>query len=302
MTTKRPVKKEYEERLYYIISIKVHSDEKDKQELYSSLFNQIFNIDGFYAKIGNKLGLSLKKINNMELNKQQLGSVFNEIPYDSLEIFQGEFVKYKIENEGDKYFNTVSKELKPGDPSSPNKPNAVQIEFFFVPSIHRVLLPVSRNLNPNQVKDFFEQALMNIFEDKTFFNVDIAKSVEEVNKIYEFKELKKLALDISYTNDDIGGSAKKFFDTLMKEGNINKYKSVYEAENNESLNLDSNIIKGGIELSKENGEVKATGINSFGNKVVVDTKNKFEQVKLSIKKDLNPLISILKETYSKWRN
>lgn len=294
-------KKDYKEEKCYIINIKIHSEETNKQSLYSSTFNQIFNLKDFSVKIGNKHALELKKNDILELTKDELGSEFKKLEYSHYEIFSGEFVKYKIEDENDKHYNTVSKEIKSGDPNSIEKPNAIQIPFYFVPSIHRLFLPLRANLNPEKVKLFFEKALLEIYSSEEFYNIDIAKSNEVIERIYKFKTLNKLEISIGYTNDDLGNDAKQFMDSLLKESKINRLNAVYFPEKKESLNMDSKLVKGGIELSKENGEVKATGTNSFGNKVIVNTKNKFEEFPLMIKNGFNPLISIIKETLIKWR-
>jgi len=294
-------KKNYSEETFYCISIKIHSDQENKQDLYSDIFRRIYNLENFNARIGGKNGLSLKKLDEFKLSKKQLGNEFDSVPFDELKILRGELVKYKIEDEDDKYFNTISKELKSGDPSSPDKPNAFTINIYLIPSIHRILLPIKSKLTPEQLKLYFEQALYKIYESEDYFNVDIAKSEEEVNKIYKLKKLNKLILEISYTNDDLAQDEKLFMDSLLKEADVNKYKGEFRSENSDSLNMNSKIIKGGIELSKENGELIATGINDFGNKETINTKNKFEEVKFKIIKDLDPLVSLLKETYKKWR-
>lgn len=294
-------KKEFTELPSYIINVKIHSDNKDKQELYSSIFRQIYNFSDFSVKIGNKNGLDLKKLDKISIPKSDLGQEFKDLEYDNYEVFLGEFIKYKIEDENDKHYNTKSKELKPGDPNAIEKPNAIQIPFYIIPAIHRIFLPVKSRITPLQAKLFFEKALLEIYESEEFFNIDIAKSTEAIEKIYKFAYLKKLQLFISYTNDDLGGDAKIFMDTLLKDANVNKCKTEYNAEKNESLNVDAKLIKGGIELSKENGELIAIGENEYGNKEIVNTKNKFEEYSLKIKNGFNPLISVLKDTLKNWR-
>lgn len=294
-------KKDYIEQDYYILNIKIHSDEGNKQELYSNMIIQIFNFTDFYVKIGNKLGLDLKKCNKTPINKSILGSEFTRLDYNQFEIFECQFVKYKIEDENDKHYDTVRKLVKSANPNAPIKPNAHEIDFYFIPAIHRLLLPINSKVTPNQVELFFNQALLKIYEKSSFFNIDIAKSIEEVEKIFTFKSLDKLQLEISYTNDDLGDDEKLFMDALLKESNVNKYKAEFDSEKKESLNLESKLIKGGIELSKENGTLKAIGTNDFGNKTVVNTKNEFEEFKIKIIKEINPLISILKDSLRKWR-
>lgn len=301
MTTLIFSKKDFTEQQFNIINIKIHSDDEDKQKLYSEMLTQIFNFTDYYAKIGNKNGLVLKKIKKVPLTKKKLGDEFINLSYDTYEIYEGEFIKYKIEDQNDKHYNTISKELKPGNPNSVEKPNAYQIPFYFIPSIHRLLLPLNSKAKPTQVKLFFEEALLKIYDSSKFFNIDIAKSSEEIEKIFKFKSLDKLQLEISYTNDDLGEDEKEFMDALLKESNVTKFKAEYNAERKESLNMQSNLIKGGIELSKENGAVKAIGTNSFGNKVVVNTMNEFENFKIKVKNEIDPLISILKESLKKWR-
>ncbi|MGJ1325127.1 DUF4747 family protein [Sphingobacterium faecium] len=294
-------KKEYDALKCYVINIKIHSDETDKEILYSNLLEKIYELNEFHVKISNKNGLVLKKLDKLNLSKDNLGNLYASLDQNSFNVFKGEFIKFKIEDENDKYYNTISKELKPGDPNSIDKPNAIEIPFYFVPFVHRLFLPIKSKVTPLQVKYFFEKALLEIYEKEEFFNIDIAKSVEEVERIYEFETLKKIEISLSYTNDDLGEDAKKFMDLLLKDANTNKYKGEFKAEKNESLNMDSQLIKGGIELSKENGEVIATGENLVGNLVVVNTKNKYEEYVLQLKKDINPLISILKETLKNWR-
>ncbi|MCQ9640146.1 DUF4747 family protein [Chryseobacterium sp. WG14] len=295
------IKKDYTEEQFNIINIKIHSKEDNKQALYSQMINQIFNFTDFNVKIGNKNGLVLKKIDKNPINKSLLGSEFYELQYKSYEIYECEFIKYKIEDEKDKHYDTKRKEIKPGNPNAVVKPNAYEIPFYFIPAVHRLLLPIKSKVTPKQVELFFKEALLKIYETESYFNIDIAKSVDEVEKIFNFKTLDKLQLEISYTNDDLGDDEKLFMDTLLKESNVNKYKAEFDSEKKESLNLDSKLIKGGIELSKENGTLKATGTNSFDNKVIINTKNEFENFKIKVKKEINPLISILRDSLRKWR-
>lgn len=294
-------KREYDLLTCYIINLKIHSKDEKKEILYSDVIEKIYNLEGFFVKIGAKNGLSLKKIHKTNISTDLLGNEYWSFNKNNFIIYEGEFVKYKIEDENDKYYNTISKELKPGDPNSIEKPNAIPIKFYFVPEIHRIFLPVNSGVTPIQAMNYFDKALLNIFEKQEFFNVEIAKSSEVIDRIYEFQSLKKLEISVSYTNDDLGNDAKKFVDLLLKEANTNKYKAEFVAEKNESLNMESSFIKGGIELSKENGDLVASGENEFGNKVVINTKNKFEEYVLRLKKDSNPFISILKQTLKNWR-
>ncbi|HAY3534873.1 hypothetical protein BAY06_07205 [Elizabethkingia anophelis] len=301
MTERKLKKKEFTEVASYIINLKIHSEETDKQKLYSSIFEQVYNLREFFVRIGNKNGLDIRKISKITFTKKELGNEFDTLEYNNYDIYIGEFVKFKIEDENDKYYNTEKKELKPGNPEAIEKPNATQIQFFFIPSIHRFFLPVHHKITPQQLKLFFEKALLEIYDNEDYFNIDISKSTEVVDKIYEFKKLKKLHLSISYTNDDLGDDAKTFMDTILKDSNITTYIGDYKAEKNDSLNMESKLIKGGIELSKENGELIAVGENDFQNRVVINTKNKFEQFPLKIKKGANPLISAIKQVLTNWR-
>lgn len=301
MTERKLKKKEFTDVQCYIINVKIHSDEKDKQNLYSSIFTQIFNLKDFFVKIGSKNGLALRKLDKYTLSKKDFGSEFNSLENDNFQAFVGEFIKFRIEDESDQHYNTISKELKSGDPNSIEKPNATKISFYIIPLIHRIFLPINSKITPIQLKNFVEQALLEIYETEDYFNVDIAKSSDLVDKIYEFKSLKKLKLLISYTNDDLGGNAKEFMDLVLKEGNITTFDGTYTAEKKESLNMESRLVKGGIELSKENGELIAVGENSFGNREVINTKNKYEKYSLRIKKGLDPIFSLIKDTITNWR-
>lgn len=301
MSKRNLKKKEYTELPCYIINIKIHSEKENKQELYSEIFHQIFSLKDFFVNLGNKKGLHLKKLEKTEFPKNLLGNEYDNLEYETYEILEGEFIKYKIEDKNDKHYNLISKELKSGDPNAVDKPNAIQIHFYIIPSIHRVFLPTKEKITPLQVELFFKQALLKIFGSENNFNIDIAKSVDEVNKIYEFKSLKKLNLEISYTNDDLGDDAKEFMDTILKESSTDRYTGNFTAKKGKSLNPNSRLIKGGIELSKENGKLIAEGENDYGNKIIINTKNKYEEYLLKIKREINPCLSILQETLKKWR-
>jgi hypothetical protein len=154
-------------------------------------------------------------------------------------------------------------------------PDAKIAEYVFVPAAHRFCYRVSYEFNvpPKSIKKFLELALDEVCDSKHFVQVDIESDRASLNAILSARVIKKLLIDINYSNTDLGDDLKKFVEDDIKASNSSRLK--IEATQKPDVSIDvqkSKILTGAIESSISNGETEAT---------IIDENDKVQKIKTS---------------------
>jgi Domain of unknown function (DUF4747) len=155
-------------------------------------------------------------------------------------------------------------------------PDAVETEFVFDPENHKFsfITKSSIAISPYPLKSFWEEALNAVKEDSDFIHVDVITSKDFVEKLSHAIQVKRLEIDLNYSNSGIGSITKEIIDRDLKKSNAKSTSIIVVAKRNEGINInESDIIKGALELSEEDGEAKAKVIDQTGNLVDISTKN-----------------------------
>lgn len=154
-------------------------------------------------------------------------------------------------------------------------PDAVETDFIFDPDNHKFsfITKSSIAISPYPLRLFWEEALNSVKDGDEFIHVDVVTSRDFSTKLYNSRVIKRLEIDLNYSNSGIGSLSKKVIDTDLKKTNAKNATIIVVAKKNESLNInESDIIKGALELSEEDGEAKAKIIDESGNLVDISTR------------------------------
>ncbi len=153
-------------------------------------------------------------------------------------------------------------------------PDAVFTEYLFIPAAHRFIFRTasSISISPYPVKDFLEKALEEASKKDEYIHVDVEKDTASIKAIINAREIKKLIIDINYSNFDNVEDYQEFMEEDMKASNTSRMK--IEATQKPDISIDVNksiILKGAMETSVSNGETIAKVINQNGQTETIRT-------------------------------
>lgn len=154
-------------------------------------------------------------------------------------------------------------------------PDPKFFDFVFIPAAHRFCYRVSNgnSASPYAIKKFLKMALDNVSEGN-YVDVDVETDRSTIEKIIQAKHLRKLIIDINYTNHDFGEAAAKQIEKEMRDSKTGKMKIEATAKPGNDIDIyQSTYLEGGIALSESNGETTAKILNSKGRIETIKTEN-----------------------------
>ncbi|MBO2009153.1 DUF4747 family protein [Hymenobacter negativus] len=144
-------------------------------------------------------------------------------------------------------------------------PNPKDVAFFFSPSNHR--LAISKRGGPLSIKqahDYFVKAFKQILKTGQLVDVDIEQDGDTFREILDAPRIKRVRIEVSYTNNDMSKENAADLDQKMKSGNVGRF--VIEAISDgatEGLDVAKiPFLQGAFELAQSNGKVSATVIDA----------------------------------------
>lgn len=143
-------------------------------------------------------------------------------------------------------------------------PDAVLTEYIFVPLAHRFCYRTHANLSisPYPVRKFLEKAIDSVCLADDYVQVDVETDVSTIEMIFNAKEIRKLFININYSNLDTGSSFKEFVENDIKASNTSQLKIQATPKPDGSIEIDkSSILKGALESSASDGEAEAVIID-----------------------------------------
>lgn len=155
-------------------------------------------------------------------------------------------------------------------------PDAAEADFIFDPSTHKFsyIKKSSVSISPYPIRNFWEEALNAVKNEGEFIHVDVVTSKDFTAKLLEAKQVRRLEIDLNYSNSGIGSISKEAIDEDLKGMNSKSASIVVVAKTNESLIIDkSEIIKGALELAQEDGDATAKIVDQGGNIIDISTRN-----------------------------
>ncbi|MFF5379476.1 DUF4747 family protein [Pedobacter suwonensis] len=155
-------------------------------------------------------------------------------------------------------------------------PDAADADFIFDPYTHKFAYIKKSNISisPYPVRTFWEEALNAAKDDNEFIHVDVVTGDDFQKLLVEARQIRRLEIDLNYSNSGIGSITKELLDESLKNANPKSASFVIVAKPNESLQIkNSEILQGALELAREDGDANAKVIDNNGNLVDISTRN-----------------------------
>lgn len=155
-------------------------------------------------------------------------------------------------------------------------PDAAEADFIFDPYSHKFsyVKKSSVSISPYPLRNFWEEALNTVKEENEFVHVDVVTGENFMKLLNDSRQIRKLEIDLNYSNSGIGTITKEILDDDLKGLNPKSATIIIVARPNEGLEINnSKIITGALELAQEDGDAKAKVIDRNGNLIEISTKN-----------------------------
>lgn len=161
-------------------------------------------------------------------------------------------------------------------------PNAFETDYIFIPAVHKFLIRYNNRANIYQVKNFMERALKELIVAGEIIHVSIMTSKDIIDTIMDAKSLVNLTVNVSYTNDEISKDAKELIDKLLKGAQAGEAEVHFKPDATGILDAKSTMIKGFLEVAKDNGYADATIINDKGRRKTIHTEEYPEKINITV--------------------
>lgn len=166
-------------------------------------------------------------------------------------------------------------------------PNAAfdlkETNFIFYPGKHRLAVEKSPSISINYIVKYIESVFRGYLMDDEYLTVTLKQDEDSFEKIYEADLIKSLEIKVSYTNDDINKDVANWFDDQLKDGAIREMLIKAVPDKSGNINPEVDIIKGAMELSKENGYTIAKIKNRGKRSITINTNKHPEENLVSIR-------------------
>ncbi|HET6993783.1 MAG TPA: DUF4747 family protein [Chitinophagaceae bacterium] len=209
------------------------------------------------------------------------------------QILYGKIVRFTV-IDPKHWYNTQKRDFENHELPAGIFPNGYETDYVFFPSIHRFFVKVDAKITPNIVELFLSEAFEQVIYQNEEIFVNLMQSTDEINQIINSPRISSLNVSVSYTNEDIGPEYKDFVDGLLKEAQAGHLDANFKPDQHGKLANNSKLIRGLLELVKDNGEAQATAeIN--GKKKVITTKDYPEKVDIPSESEESVKIKLLEK-------
>lgn len=186
-----------------------------------------------------------------------------------VEIMYGKISTYTV-IDGNDWINLNNMEVETVDLPANSFPNLKETDYIFIPSAHRLAIVDNRTFSINTAKKFLIGAVGAVIERDEQFEVNIEQSEDIFERIVNAESVKKLLIDISYSNADTGDDTYEFMDTLIRDSEMKRLKMEATPNHTGNINANSRLVSGALKVAQSNGYAKAT-ITEAGKKIKIDT-------------------------------
>jgi hypothetical protein len=155
-------------------------------------------------------------------------------------------------------------------------PDSADADFIFDPYSHKFsyIKKSSVSISPYPLRMFWEEALNSVKEESEFIHVDVITGNDFQNLLAGSRQIRRLEIDLNYSNSGIGSITKGIIDEDFKSLNPKSVSIAFVAKPNEGLKIeDSDIVQGALELAQEDGDAKAKIVDINGNLIDISTRS-----------------------------
>ena len=179
-------------------------------------------------------------------------------------------------------------------------PGLKETDYFFVPEAHRFAFVAKSGFSINNVEKFLNFAVGKVVEEGEDYSVSKEQSDEDFEHIYQAQEVKRLIVDFSYSNQDIGDEAFEFMTSQVNEAHLKRLRMEGTPDNTGNINVNVKILKGALELAKHYGKATASVVNN-GIRSQINTEMHPKTIALKCKETLLRM-NVVKEVVNLFRS
>jgi hypothetical protein len=254
---------------FFGLNVKLLSNERKGDTGYFTIMQDLFE-KNVIAKIAGEKAMTLR-------NQFKKKIVWKDVEYD---ILYGKITRFTL-LESKNWYNKKKREFEGVEVPIDVFPNAFETEYYFIPAAHRFFIRAGNKVNVFSVEKFLNRGLNEVTLATEDFSVNVIKSEDAIEQILSAIELKLLKVKVSYTNDDIGKEAQELMDKLLKDGQVGDFEATLRPDQQGTLDTGSNLVKGLLEISRENGTAEASIKDEAGKRRKIITEEYPEKLSVS---------------------
>ena len=240
---------------FYVLNIKITSNELVTAETYRELFENAFK--------NKKMG---------KISTDHYGIIRQLFTDKETNYLYGIFCKFvKVEN---KAMDINSLEIVNFEIAQNLFPNPREASFVLFPDLHRIGILKNSKITLSII----QKMLIDIFNPKNDDNFAVEVNIEQTSdafkKILTAKEIRNIHIEVSPSNADISKDVIAFIDKDLKKSGVGKIKADIQPNASGKLKTEGvKVLSGLFGLAQSNGNVKATIINEDEKKEVINTES-----------------------------
>jgi len=177
-------------------------------------------------------------------------------------------------------------------------------EFILIEKAHRLFLFNSSNdnLTHKQIQTFLLSAIKDVIKEDEDIEVITEKDSEGVKQIMDASYVEWIDIQISRSNNDNNEDAAEWLEAELDEMNVTKFNGKFITKDSDGINLSSKILKGALELSNSNGEIKARISDENGKSKVIKTAEYEKKFQLPITGEETKIFDVVTYVMDLFRN
>lgn len=243
-----------------MVNIKLMSDKRSGDAAYIDIMQKIAR---------NKVTAAVYGQRHMILRTQFKDVV--QVNGREWDVIYGSLSTFTVFDNNEDWINLESLSVENVDLPSNLFPELKETEYFFIPSAHRFAFVWRSGFSINKVEKFLNAAIPKVIEEDEEYLVNKEQEDAEFEQIFQADEVKKLIIDISYSNQDIEDEAFNFMSSQLDEGHLKKLRMEGTPDNTGNINVGVKILKGALGLAKHYGKATASVVkNGVRSDIITD--------------------------------
>ena len=193
-----------------------------------------------------------------------------KIENNNIEIQYGSISSYTV-IDGNDWLNLNNMEVENIDLPKNVFPSLKESQYIFIPTAHRLAIVKGDGISIKRVEKFLKEAIEQVIVEDVDFEVCVEQADDAFDRITMAEAVKKLFIDISYSNADTGDDAYAFMDQQIRVSEMKRLKMEATPNHNGDIRTDSLLVSGALKVAQSNGSAKATIIEN-GQRTKINTK------------------------------
>lgn len=159
--------------------------------------------------------------------------------------------------------------------------NLKEVELYFIPKVHRLILSISAKISLNHVLKYLTNSFSEIASNGAV-DINIEKSRDIITRVLNAYKIFSIDADITFSNKDFTNGFIARFDKKVKEAHPKNVKIKMEGTVDDPLQKEEDgIIEAVVNMSQSNGTMVAcVQENENGKPIKIDTKDYPMRIKI----------------------